>query len=130
MTRRQNNWSVPWICSASRPSQILPRPRQTVALGVTSAEIDLGGKHDLFNMPLGRFKDRGVRRDPCVPRAIQDPQNPYRHLEVRDRVVEITQEGADKHINKLLQKSVGKPIYPHRRPAEVCVKVEPSTSVR
>ena len=59
--------------------------------------------------------------------ALQDPANPYRYLEVRGRVVEITEKGADDHINKLAQKYLGKPVYPYRQPGEVRVmyKIEP-----
>jgi hypothetical protein len=41
--------------------------------------------------------------------------------------VEITEKGADEHINKLSQKYLGKPIYPFRQPGEVRVtyKIEP-----
>jgi len=42
-------------------------------------------------------------------------------------VVEITQEGADAHIDKLSQKYLGNPKYPFRQPNEVRVlyKIEP-----
>jgi hypothetical protein len=41
--------------------------------------------------------------------------------------VEITKDGADKHINKLSQKYLGNPEYPYRQPGEVRVlyRVEP-----
>ena len=68
-----------------------------------------------------------MRRDPRVSVSIQDPENPYRYLEIRGKVVEITQSGADDHINKLTQKYLGKPEYPFRQPGEVRVvyKIEP-----
>jgi PPOX class probable F420-dependent enzyme len=94
---------------------------------VTPVWVDYDGKHVLFNSALGRVKDKNVRRDPRVSLAIQDPENPYRYVEVRGRVVEITQDGADEHINKLSQKYLGKPVYPFRQSAEVRVlyKIEP-----
>jgi PPOX class probable F420-dependent enzyme len=94
---------------------------------VTPVWVDWDGKHVRFNSALGRVKDKNVRRDPRVSLAIQDPDNPYRYLEVRGRVVEITQSGADDHINKLSQKYVGKAVYGGRQPGEVRVlyKVEP-----
>jgi hypothetical protein len=52
---------------------------------------------------------------------LQDPANPYRYLEVRGRVVEITEKGADDHINKLSLKYLGNPVYPFRKPGEVRV---------
>lgn len=94
---------------------------------VTPVWVDFDGSHILFNSALGRVKDKNIRRDPRVSVAIQDPANPYRYLEVRGRVVEITQKGADEHINKLSQKYLGKPVYPFRQPGEVRVlyRIEP-----
>jgi hypothetical protein len=41
--------------------------------------------------------------------------------------VEITENGADDHINKLSKKYLGNPVYPGRKPGEVRViyKIEP-----
>lgn len=94
---------------------------------VTPVWVDFDGSHILFNSALGRVKDKNIRRDPRVSVAIQDPANPYRYLEIRGRVVEITEKGADDHINKLSQKYLGKPVYPFRQPGEVRVlyRIEP-----
>jgi PPOX class probable F420-dependent enzyme len=94
---------------------------------VTPIWVDYDGKYVRFNSALGRVKDKNVRRDPRVSVSLQDPANPYRYLEIRGRVVEITQTGADDHINKLSQKYLGKPVYPFRQPGEVRVlyKIEP-----
>src|SRR6267143_190033 len=87
---------------------------------------------DLLEKPafgnLGTLmKDKNIRRDPRVSIAIQDPANAYRYLEIRGKVVEITEKGADDHINKLSQKYLGNPVYPFRKPGEVRVtyKIEP-----
>ena len=94
---------------------------------VTPIWVDYDGKYVRFNSALGRVTDKNVRRDPRVSISLQDPANPYRYLEIRGRVVEITQNGADDHINKLSQKYLGKPVYPFRQPGEVRVlyKIEP-----
>lgn len=94
---------------------------------VTPVWVDYDGKYVRFNSALGRVKDKNVRRDPRVSVTLLDPANPYRYLEIRGRVVEITQSGADEHINKLSQKYLGKPVYPFRQPGEVRVvyKIEP-----
>jgi len=94
---------------------------------VTPVWVDFDGKFVRFNSAKGRIKDKNIRRDPRVAITLQDPANPYRYLEVRGRVVEITENGADDHINKLSQKYLGKPIYPFSKPGEVRViyKVEP-----
>jgi PPOX class probable F420-dependent enzyme len=94
---------------------------------VTPVWVDYDGKHVRINSALGRVKDKNIRRDPRVSISLQDPANPYRYLEIRGRVVEITQNGADAHIDKLSQKYLGKPVYPFRQPGEVRVlyKIEP-----
>ena len=93
----------------------------------TPVWVDFDGKHVRFNSALGRVKDKNVRRDPRVAISIQDPEKPYRYLEVRGRIVEITQDGAEEHVNKLSQKYTGKPVYAKRSPDEVRVlyKIEP-----
>jgi PPOX class probable F420-dependent enzyme len=94
---------------------------------VTPVWVDYDGKYVRVNSALGRVKDKNMRRDPRVSLAIQDSDNPYRYVEIRGKVVEITQNGADDHINKLSQKYLGKPEYPYRKPGEVRVtyKIEP-----
>ena len=94
---------------------------------VTPVWVDYDGTHIRFNSALGRVKDKNVRRDPRVSIALLDPENPYRYLEIRGRVVEITQTGADAHIDALAKKYLGKDRYPFRKSGEVRVtyKVEP-----
>ncbi|HEX2825083.1 MAG TPA: PPOX class F420-dependent oxidoreductase [Burkholderiales bacterium] len=70
------------------------------------------------NSAVGRQKDRNVRRDPRVAIAIADPDNPYRYVEVRGRVREITQDGADAHIDAMAKKYLGQDRYPYRQPGE------------
>jgi PPOX class probable F420-dependent enzyme len=81
----------------------------------------------VVNSAKGRQKDKNIRRDPRVTIAISDPDNPYRYLEVRGRVVEITEDGADAHIDKLAKKYLGADRYPYRQPDEVRViyRIEP-----
>ena len=94
---------------------------------VTPVWFDYDGQHVQVNSALGRVKDKNMRRDPRVSLAIQDPDNPYRYVEIRGKVVEITQNGADDHINSLAQKYLGKSVYPYRQPGEVRVlyKIQP-----
>jgi PPOX class probable F420-dependent enzyme len=94
---------------------------------VTPVWFDYDGKYVRVNSALGRVKDKNMRRDPRVSLAIQDPDNPYRYVEIRGKVVEITQNGADDHINSLAQKYLGKSIYPYGQPGEVRVlyKIQP-----
>ena len=94
---------------------------------VTPVWVDYDGKYVRINSAKGRVKDKNIRRDPRVSVSLQDPQNPYRYVEIRGRVVDITETGADAHINKLSQKYLGKPEYPYRQPGEVRViyKIDP-----
>ena len=94
---------------------------------VTPVWVDYDGTHVLVNTAKGRVKDRNMKRDPRVSLAIIDPDNPYHYVEVRGRVVDITEEGADQHIDKMAKKYLGKDKYPNRQPGEVRVlyKIEP-----
>jgi len=62
-----------------------------------------------------------VRRDSRVTMTIIDPENPYRYVEVRGRVTDITQEGASAHIDKMAKKYLDKDKYPFAQPGEVRV---------
>jgi PPOX class probable F420-dependent enzyme len=88
---------------------------------VTPVWIDYDGTHVIFNSAKGRQKDRNVRREPRVAVAIMDPDNPYRFLEIRGRVVEITEKGANEHIDKMAKKYLNKDKYPFRQAGEVRV---------
>jgi PPOX class probable F420-dependent enzyme len=94
---------------------------------VTPVWVDFDGQHVLVNSAKGRVKDRNMRRDPRVSLAIIDPDNPYRYLEVRGRVVDVTEQGASQHIDKMAKKYLGKDKYPFAQAGEVRVlyKIEP-----
>jgi PPOX class probable F420-dependent enzyme len=94
---------------------------------VTPVWFDFDGNHIRINSARGRVKDRNIRRSPKVALAILDPDNPYRHLAIRGRVVEVTEQGADQHIDALAKKYLGQDRYPYRRAGEVRViyKIEP-----
>jgi PPOX class probable F420-dependent enzyme len=59
------------------------------------------GERIWINSADGRQKNRNMARNPHVTVLAVDPQNPYRYLEVRGLVDEITAEGALEHINQL-----------------------------
>jgi len=94
---------------------------------VTPVWCDFDGTYVIVNSAKGRQKDRNMRRDPRVSLAIMDPDNPYRHVEVRGDVVEITEEGASAHIDKMAKKYLGRDKYPNAQPGEVRVlyKIKP-----
>jgi PPOX class probable F420-dependent enzyme len=94
---------------------------------VTPVWVDFDGTHILINTAKGRQKDKNMKHNATVALAILDPDNPYRYLEVRGRVVEATEKGADAHIDKMAKKYMDKDSYPFRRPEEVRVifRIEP-----
>lgn len=94
---------------------------------VTPVWFDYDADHIRINSAKGRLKDRNMRRDKRVALSIQDPANAYRHISIRGAVVEITENGADAHIDALAKKYLDKDRYPFRAPGEVRVlyKIRP-----
>ncbi len=94
---------------------------------VTPVWIDYDGAHVVFNTAIGRQKDKNLQRDGRVSVMLIDPENPYRHLEVRGKVIERTTDGADEHINKMAKKYLGQDVYPFGQPGEqrVIFKIQP-----
>lgn len=94
---------------------------------VTPVWVDFDGAYVVVNTARGRQKDRNLRRDGRVAIEIQDPDNPYRYVEIRGRVAEVTEEGADESIDRLAFKYTGSPTYQFRRPGErrVIYKIRP-----
>jgi PPOX class probable F420-dependent enzyme len=86
-----------------------------------------GGDYVLVNTALRRQKERNVRRNPQVALSISDPDDPYRFVQIRGTVVEITAEGAEAHIDKMAKKYQGLDVYPNHNPAwpRVILKIRP-----
>lgn len=92
---------------------------------VTPVWFNHDGEHILINSARGRVKDRNMRARPRVAMVIQDPANPYRYLQIRGRVVEITEEGGLEHINSLAHKYTGQPWKANADEVRVMYKVLP-----
>jgi PPOX class probable F420-dependent enzyme len=88
---------------------------------VTPMWFDYDGAEFRFNSARGRVKVGNMARSPRVAFSIVDPDNAYRYVLVQGRVVEVTEEGADAHIDRLARKYLGQDRYPWRRPGEVRV---------
>ena len=88
---------------------------------VTPVWVDFDGTHVRFNTAKGRVKVKNLARNPHVALSILDPDNPYRYVQVRGRVVETTERGADAHIDALAKKYLDQDKYPFRRQGEVRV---------
>jgi PPOX class probable F420-dependent enzyme len=62
------------------------------------------GDYFVINTAKGRVKDRNMRQNKQVALTIIDPKNPYRYLEIRGHIAEITEQGAVAMIHKLSHK--------------------------
>jgi PPOX class probable F420-dependent enzyme len=71
---------------------------------------DFDGECVRVNTMRGFAKERNMRRDPRVTLLCYDPRQPLRYLEVRGRVVEMTEEGAGAHLDALASKYGGRRI--------------------
>jgi len=94
---------------------------------VTPVWCSFDGNRVWVNSAKGRLKDKNMRRNKRVALSIQDPDNAYRYLAIQGEVTEITESGADAHIDTLAKKYLGKDHYPNRAPGEVRViyKIRP-----
>ena len=94
---------------------------------VTPVWVDYDGEFILINTAEGRQKMKNIMRDPRIALSIQDPDDPYRKLIVRGRVIEETEQGADEHIDKLAKKYTGADTYQNRIPGmvRVILKIKP-----
>ena len=97
---------------------------------VTPVWFDFTGGKIRVNTARGRVKSRTMRPGVRVALAIQDPENPYRYLQIRGKVTGCTESGADAHIDSLAKKYLGQDKYPFRQPGEVRVmyEIEPTST--
>lgn len=82
---------------------------------VTPIWFNIDGDYILLNSAEGRLKDRNMRARPNVALCIADPDDPYRYLQIRGKVVAFTKEGAEDHIDTLNLKYRGNRNYPNHR---------------
>lgn len=97
---------------------------------VTPVWFDYTGGKIRVNTARGRVKSRTMSPGKAVALAIMDPENPYRYIQIRGKVVSMTENGADAHIDSLARKYLGQDKYPFRQPGEVRViyEIEPSSA--
>jgi PPOX class probable F420-dependent enzyme len=94
---------------------------------VTPVWVDYKDGKVLVNTERSRTKARNMRANPRVALAISDPDNPYRHIQIRGRVTNIVEKGASEHIDAMAKKYLGKDKYPYNQPGDVRViyEIEP-----
>ncbi|WP_280264446.1 PPOX class F420-dependent oxidoreductase [Nocardia wallacei] len=82
----------------------------------------------LVSTGTDRQKYRNIQRDPRVSVSILDPDDPYRYVEVRGRVVEIEPDPDKAFLDRLARKYLGLDTYPYeqRRNVErVILRIQP-----
>ena len=89
--------------------------------------VDVEGDRVVLNSARGRTWPANLERDPRVTLVVQNLENPYEYVSIRGRVAEMTEDGADAHIDKLAHKYLGVDEYPNRQPGErrVIVRIAP-----
>lgn len=93
---------------------------------VTPIWFDWDGEHIIINTARGRVKDKVLHKHPVVAFAIPVPDDPYRYIQIRGKVVDETEEGAYEMICALNEKYHGSYEFP-KRPGQVRVtyKISP-----
>ena len=89
--------------------------------------FDYDGTHVIINSALGRVKDKAMRRTPHVALVISDPDNPYRYIQIRGKVVEITEEGGRQIIDHLSEKYRGATYNHKENEKRVTYKILPGS---
>lgn len=95
--------------------------------------IDYDGTYILVNTARERQKSRNMQRHSLVSVFVLDPSNGSRWIEIRGRVVAMTEDGAEAHVDSLTRRYTGKQhfygdVYPAERRHEetrVIVKIAP-----
>lgn len=77
------------------------RPQTTVVW------CDFDGIHVRVNTMRGFRKEKNMRQNPRVTLLCYDPKQPLRYLEIRGRVVEMTETGALEHLDNLSARYTG-----------------------
>lgn len=99
----------------------------------TPVWIDGDAQKIRFSQTTGRQKYENVRRDPRVAMSMIDLENPYRYLEIRGKVSDISDDQDNAFIDSLAKKYMGVDTYPNHQPGDhrviVTVDVEHTTKM-
>lgn len=93
---------------------------------ITPVWIDVEGEDVLVNTARGRKKQRNLEANSKVALSVVDPQDPYRVVALQG-IAQLTDEGADAHIDALAKKYLGADSYPFRKDGEerMIVRIRP-----
>jgi hypothetical protein len=80
----------------------------------------------VLNAARSRQRPKNLKRDPRVAISVFDQSNPYSSASIRGKVVEITEKGAEEHIDRMNMKYHGMPRYAYHTPNDprVLIRVE------
>ena len=94
--------------------------------------FDWDGTYILFSQTKGRQKYHNLQREPRVAFSIVDPENPYRYLEVRGKVVRIDEDPDMKFINSMAKKYLNQDLYPWHKPGDerIVIVVQPEHTTK
>ncbi len=94
---------------------------------LTPVWFDYDGQSIIINTAAGRVKHKNMQMGSKVAVEISDPDDPYRYIQVRGAVVDITEQNGDAVIDSLAKKYLGVDSYPYRRAGEQRVTYRIST---
>ncbi len=91
----------------------------------TETWVDTDGEHVIVNTVQTHLKMKNIARDPRVAVAVCDAADPSRYVAIRGRVVHVTTEGGEAHIEALAQRYTGRPYawYGGRDQVRVILKI-------
>lgn len=93
---------------------------------VTPVWVDFDGTHVLINTAKGRQKTLNVERHPKVGLDIVDAVDQYHWVSIRGTIDEVTEQGADAHIDKMSKKYTGNDKYNNQTgETRVIIKIRP-----
>ena len=95
---------------------------------VTQTWVDHDGDTVLINTFEGSQKYKNAKRNPKIALDVVDSTNAYRVAVIRGRVIDVTFDGAEDHIDRMAKKYLGMDKYERRRPdmKRVLIKIEPT----
>ena len=96
---------------------------------LTPVWFDQEGEFIRINTTRGRVKERNMSARPKVALTVVDPDDMFRHVQIRGEVASSTEEGAHAHIRALSQKYTGRD-FRQLNPGEVRVifKIRPTSA--
>jgi len=90
--------------------------------------FDWDGETLRFSQTTGRQKFKNLERDGRVALSIQDPDDPYRYLEIRGEVEGVDDDSKNEFIDRMAKKYMDQDTYPGHQPGDhrMVVRVRPT----